>query len=221
MIYQSIDSGNGNEGASMLPVPPSIPNCEQNIFLRKEKDGQCYSLLFAPDTEEFSAVVRDMCQNNQPVLDQRFVRGFPSGNMMDDYLYQHPNTVIATVEFFKESNSKYAFSVQTNGTVRWFKGKFQEPHAYAQIPVMLAVQKALATKLSGKEIGWEVRVRKYPYPQTVCKVAIGSTSLGIRCVNTLHFYAGHGIRCNFRPIILYFQHAADNDTSNTRDRGAT
>lgn len=166
-MYQQIDSAqNATEEALMFPFPPEIPNCEQNAFIRK--DVQCYSLLYAPDTEEFSAMVRQMCQNNQPILDQRLVQGFPSGNLMDEYLYEHPNTVIAAVEFFKESNSKYAFSVQTNGTVRWFKGKFQEPHKYAQIPIVLAIQKAFATKIAGRQIGWQVRVGNYPHSPTVC-----------------------------------------------------
>lgn len=166
VIYQNIDDAKGDmKKASMFPFSSSIPNCKQNPFIRK--DSQCHSLLFAPDTEEFDAVVKDMCRNNQPILDWNLVKGFPSGKMMDEYLYDHPNTVIAAVEFFKESTSKYAFSVQTNGTVRWFKGKFQEPHSYAQIPTMLAVQKALSTRISGKQIDWEVRVGKYPHPVKV------------------------------------------------------
>lgn len=169
MIYQRLDSGQGeSKQALMLPFGSAIPDCEQNVFMRQ--DVQCYSLLYSPDTEEFNAVVRDMCQDNQPALSERLVKGFPSGRSMDEYLYDHPNTVIAAVEFFKEGTHKYAFSVQTNGTVRWFKGKFQEPHSYAQIPVILAVQKALATKIIGKRIGWEVNVGSYPHPQTVCNL---------------------------------------------------
>lgn len=168
IIYQQLNSGQGSQAARMLSLGSSIPNCEENIFIRK--DRRCFSLLYAPDTEEFSDVVRGMCQDNQPVLDQRLVKGFASGSLMDEYLYDHPNTVIAAVEFFKESSTKYAFSVQTNGTVRWFKGKFQEPHTYAQIPVILAVQKALAVKISGQNLGWKVSAGQFPQPHSVRSV---------------------------------------------------
>ncbi len=83
---------------------------------------------------------------------------------MDEYLYTHPNTVVSAVEFFKESDDNYAFSVQTNGTVRWFKGVFQQPHLYAQLPVIVAVQKAIATSLvAGTPIQWTVRIGEYPH----------------------------------------------------------
>lgn len=99
-----------------------------------------------------------------PSIDASLVKGFSSGKEMDEYLYTHPNSVVSAVEFFKESDKNYAFSVQTNGTVRWFKGVFQQPHLYAQLPVVVAVQKALASMIAGTPIEWTVRIGEYPHP---------------------------------------------------------
>lgn len=148
----------------MIHLSSSLPNCEQNIFMRK--DTKCYSLIFSPDTEEFRGIIQAMCKDNQPPLDESLVKGFPSGQDMDKYLYENPNTVIATVEFFKESGSKYAFSVQTNGTVRWFKGKFQQPHTYAQLPVIVGIQKAIATKFAGSSVDWDINIGEFPHPSS-------------------------------------------------------
>jgi hypothetical protein len=150
--------------SKMIPLSSNLPNCERNIFMRR--DTKCYSLIFSPDTEEFRDIVQSMCQDNQPPLEESLVRGFPSGLDVDKYLYENPNTVIATVEFFKESGSKYAFSVQTNGTVRWFKGKFQQPHIYAQLPVIVGIQKAIATKLSGSSVEWDINIGEFPHPSS-------------------------------------------------------
>ena len=70
-------------------------------------------------------------------------------------MYSRPNTVLAAVEFFKEDANSYAYSVQTNGTARWFKGKFYSTDEYVQLPVVVAVQRAMARFLDGKgmEIG--------------------------------------------------------------------
>ncbi len=76
---------------------------------------------------------------------------------MDAYLYANPSTVLAAVEFFKENANSYAYSVQTNGTARWFKGKFFSTDEYVQLPVVVAVQRALSRFLDGK--GMEIGVK--------------------------------------------------------------
>ena len=78
---------------------------------------------------------------------------------MDAFLYANPNTVLAAVEFFKENANSYAYSVQTNGTARWFKGKFFSTDEYVQLPVVVAVQRAMARFLDGK--GMEIAVKLF------------------------------------------------------------
>jgi ABC-type multidrug transport system ATPase subunit len=85
------------------------------------------------------------------------VKGFASGVDMDAHLYANPSTVLAAVEFFKEDANTYAYSVQTNGTARWFKGKYFSADEYVQLPVVVAVQRAVARFLDGK--GMEIGVK--------------------------------------------------------------
>lgn len=129
-----------------------IPSCNDDVFM--EPTANCYTLIYAPNTTEFRDVVGRLG------VPERELRGFRSGVDMDAYLYEHPNTVLAAVEFFRESATKYAFSVQTNGTARWFKGAFFNRDTYVQLPVIVGVQRAMSRFLDGKSV--EVGLRKIP-----------------------------------------------------------
>jgi hypothetical protein len=138
-----------------------------------------------------------------PSIDASLVKGFSSGKEMDEYLYTHPNSVVSAVEFFKESDKNYAFSVQTNGTVRWFKGVFQQPHLYAQLPVVVAVQKALASMIAGTPIEWTVRIGEYPHPA----VSVRRRNLTSACsAFSVHesWYCTCRLKCSQANLPRYF-----------------
>ncbi|KAI8113175.1 hypothetical protein M9435_003179 [Picochlorum sp. BPE23] len=162
-LYQQMDSNRRVvKYSEMISMTSAIPSCKDNIFMRQ--DIPCFSLLYAPENKETREIVNNIREDNVPSIDASLVKGFSSGKEMDEYLYTHPNSVVSAVEFFKESDKNYAFSVQTNGTVRWFKGVFQQPHLYAQLPVVVAVQKALASMIAGTPKEWTVRIGEYPHP---------------------------------------------------------
>ena len=138
-IYQRLSSHKEEVSFSAS----SLPSCKDDVFLDRER---CYTMIYAPNSSEFRDVVGRM------EVDQRLVRGFSSGMIMDQYLYENPNTVMAAVEFFKKDSRNYAFSVQTNGTARWFKGQFFSFNEYVQLPVIVAVQKALSPFLDGMDV---------------------------------------------------------------------
>lgn len=105
-----------------------------------------------------------IASDNKPRIPDYRIRGFRNGGEIDQYLYRNPNSVIAAVEFHKHNNRSYAFSIQTNSTAKWFKGKFQDPNLYAQIPVQVAVEKALARKAVKQQIEWTVNIAEFPHP---------------------------------------------------------
>ncbi len=67
----------------------------------------------------------------------RFVlhgQGFENSTYVNEYLLANPETVLATVAFTVDANGKgLGFSVQTNSSVQWFKGDFQDPNMYIQV----------------------------------------------------------------------------------------
>jgi hypothetical protein len=105
-----------------------------------------------------------VARQNEPPIPESKLRGFGSGEEIDQYLHANPNTVIAAVEIFKETDTKYAFSIATNTTARWFKGKFQDPNLYAQIPVQVAIERAIAQKVTGKDFEWTIDIAEFPHP---------------------------------------------------------
>ena len=126
-----------------------IPSCTNDVFMDPET---CYTVIYAPNTTEFGEVVGRLGVAGEEV------RGFASGVDMDAFLYAHPNTVLAAVEFFMESATRYAFSVQTNGTARWFKGSFYSRDDYVQLPVIAGVQRAMSRFLDDKKMEIGLRV---------------------------------------------------------------
>lgn len=130
------------------------------------------------DTKEVTQLVKRIASMNKPTIPEYRFKGFQNGQEIDTYLFEHPNTVLAAIEIFKESNTSYAFSVQVNSTARWFKGKFQEPTAYIALPVQMAVERAIATEVAGENIDWHVNIAEYPHPA----VQVGVVLIHFLCV---------------------------------------
>lgn len=129
--------------------------------------------------DEIMAAVAD---NNVPPLPRQRIRGFTNGSDIDEYLLQHSETVLASVEFHVDNPQSIGFAVQTNTTVQWFKGTFQDPNLYIQLPLQTAVERELVRHISQKrELAWNVGVVQLPHPSAqVClvdRVALTVTSM--------------------------------------------
>lgn len=121
-------------------------------------------LIVMQDRREIADIIMSVARHNEPPIPESKLRGFGSGEEIDQYLHANPNTAIAAVEIFKETDTKYAFSIATNTTARWFKGKFQDPNLYAQIPVQVAIERAIAQKVTGKDFEWTIDIAEFPHP---------------------------------------------------------
>ena len=164
-----------------IAVPKSIgpiPDCSKNIYLRR--DEHCLTLLYAPKGEPaVEAIISAVARNNDPPIPEDRVRGFSSGSAIDEYLLQHWNSAIAAVEFVVHSHENIGFSVQTNSSVQWFKGQFQDPNLYAQLPVQVAVEREIVRYVKGQSLDtdtltWKVDVAEFPHPSSKSPSAIGT-----------------------------------------------
>lgn len=106
--------------AMPLDVGP-IPLCTENTFMRT--DQACYTLLYAPrGVRLVDSIMSSVAETNFPPIPSNQIRGFANQSLVDKYLLEHPNTVIAAVEFIVDSpTNTLGFAVQTNSSVQWFK----------------------------------------------------------------------------------------------------
>lgn len=111
--------------------------------------------------------MRAVASNNIPPIPEYHIRSFANGSLIDEYLLAHPNTVIAALEFAVDNPQHIGFSVQTNTSVQWFKGRFQDPNLYAALPVQAAVQREITKQLmGGDKLSWAVDITEFPHPST-------------------------------------------------------
>lgn len=106
-----------------------------------------------------------LARTNVPPIPMDHIRGFPNGSVINQYLLDHPNTVLATVVFNLDSDTRIGFSIQTNSSVQWFKGKFQDPNLYVQLPLQVAIEREVSTLLSNRSfLDWNVDISQFPHP---------------------------------------------------------
>lgn len=61
-----------------------------------------------------------------------------------------------------------SYILQTNASTTYFKGSFQDPNLYIQLPLQAAVERAVAAlnfaALGADNVGWSVRIKDFPHP---------------------------------------------------------
>ncbi|KAL4424942.1 hypothetical protein ABPG77_009671 [Micractinium sp. CCAP 211/92] len=71
------------------------------------------------------------------------------------------------------------FSIQTNSSVQWFKGRYQHPNTYIQLPLQVAVEREVARRMTGNaslrqaEPCWDVGLAQFPHPTAKSPSMIG------------------------------------------------
>jgi hypothetical protein len=163
--------------APMLPVPP----CMDDLYMPPGR--ACLDFVYSPDgDEDVQRVVAAVMASNQPPIPHERVRGFPSREAADEWLVAHPDSALGGVHFTTRPGAAapgLAFSVQSNSTVKYFKGTFQDPTMFFALPLQSAVAAALAREAvaaaleSGSgpdalnpagELEWAPRLAPFPHP---------------------------------------------------------
>ena len=173
------------------PMPMGrIPHCSEDTYL---KDG-CISLAYSPAGDAWvEAIVGRMKANNGGGGAHAFadsdVRGFATPEALDAYMMEHPEIVQAAVNFRPagaaslSDDKNIAYSLQTNSTVRFYRGKFQSPNYFVQVPLQVAIEREAAHELgsqAGEEgvenAAWEVNMKEFPHPAFSTRSSISAIS---------------------------------------------
>lgn len=155
-----------------------IPLCDDNRYMRQ--DQPCYTLVYAPaGAPLIDRVMSGILQNNDPPIPESSVRGFADASEIDPYLLSNPQTVLAAVVFTlsdPQTPATMSFSLQTNTSVQWFKGEWQDPNTYVQLPLQVAVEREITRVLTGGTTNytWDVSIAEFPHPAATSSSMAGA-----------------------------------------------
>ena len=92
-------------------------------------------------------------------------------------MMNNPEVVQAAVHFKPagaaslSDDKNIAYSLQTNSTVKFYRGKFQSPNYFVQLPLQVAIEREAAHELGGQageegveNAAWEVNLKEFPHP---------------------------------------------------------
>jgi hypothetical protein len=128
-----------------------VPDCAADPFLRAGGGG-CLAFAYSPAGDEaVEALVARVRADNAPPIPPDRVRGFGSAADVDAFLAANPQTALAAVHFRRlpadpPDGRRLAYVLQTNSSVKFWRGRFQDPAASVQLPLQRAVERAFAAE---------------------------------------------------------------------------
>lgn len=175
------------------PVPVgAIPLCTSSMFLRQ--DAPCITLAWSPRSAAHGAeVIQQVAANNDPPIPASQLMAFTDADAMDQYMLEHPDTVLSAVEFDPDPLAgamadfsidrasaparRLGYTIQTNSTVQWFKGQFQNPNTHVQLPLQVAIERELVRYMANSpNTPWEVSITTFPHTAAPLSSLIGSVA---------------------------------------------
>jgi ABC-type multidrug transport system ATPase subunit len=126
-----------------------IPSCTTDMYV-KDPDT-CYDLVYTPTgNATVEALVAKIKANNPGrVIPDSRVRGFATPDDADDYMLNNHDQVTAAVNFDVgqpaggSSVTPVNFVIQTNSTVKQWRGKWQDQNTFARLPLLTSVAREL------------------------------------------------------------------------------
>jgi hypothetical protein len=110
-------------------------------------------------------IMAAVAANNAPPLPPEQLRGFANSSEANAWMMAHPGTALAAVHFEVETPNSIAFTLQTNSSLDWFKGSFQDSNIYVQLPVQVAVEREITRLLTHvPQLDWDVSLAEFPHP---------------------------------------------------------
>jgi len=155
-------------------VVTAIPPCEDDKYAR----APCWDFLYTfdpVDDPDIAEIVRLMRVHNEGrEIPAEKVLGFTQPALAEEWMLKNFDKSLGAVHFRWEdaARKKLLFDLQTNSTVKFFKGSFQDPNMFAQLPLQTAVERAAIRFLRARDgtgdftgdIEFETRVREFPHP---------------------------------------------------------
>ncbi|EFJ52653.1 hypothetical protein VOLCADRAFT_85850 [Volvox carteri f. nagariensis] len=146
VIDKAIQANDGSSSAFQDVASPqpegigSIPQCSQDLYIGSK--AGCVEVLYQPSPDPIVDLIMQGVQekNSNPIK----VRGFSNRSAIQDYLFKNPDSALSAVHFEKTGSALEGFIIQTNTTSKFFKGKFQHPNKFIQLPLQFAVHREIA-----------------------------------------------------------------------------
>ncbi|CAG9464789.1 unnamed protein product [Pedinophyceae sp. YPF-701] len=203
IVRSILQSNRLTPGIQDNPNPPAkpiggIPDCTSNVYLRR--DRACLDFIYSPAGHPFvEDLVRDIRRANPgAAIPEERVRGVSDMWAADDFLLANWGTVLGGLHFVLPDDlaglqpgdaynasavQDVGFVVQTNSTTQWFKGQFQHPNSYAQLPLQLAAESALYRAMTGQHGAdgeahqpFKIALAEFPAPVLVTGNIEGQTA---------------------------------------------
>jgi len=157
-----------------------IPSCHDDLYIG---DRPCQELLYSPNNTLSNAIMANVTTRNKIKIT---ATGYRTQDEVNQYLLANTDSVIAAVHFIFDDINKEdtlnGFLLQTNTTVKVFKGDVQDPNKFVQLPVQSAVQRELAryflsknpaTKPAADNLSWNLYVQVFAHPAIATVSVLG------------------------------------------------
>ncbi|KAK9864302.1 hypothetical protein WJX84_009142 [Apatococcus fuscideae] len=131
-----------------------------------QQDLHCFDFAFSPtNISTVNSLISNLRANNVPPISADRVLGLSSSAEVDAYLLAHPGRVPAAINVNISSAQGISYTLQTNSTTQWFKGKYQNPNTYIQLPLQSATEREI-TRLLATDPGlsWNVSMADFAHP---------------------------------------------------------
>lgn len=169
----------------------SIPKCEDDLFMKSGCIDFLYTARSLDDTisqkaaqAQARSIISKVQKNNEPEIPDHKVAELSNRNELDKWFLENPETAMGAVHFFfSDQGKKIDFTLQTNSSIKFFKGVFQHPNFFFQLPIQTAVEREIVrhhlTQSGKKEVAenlsWEVGYKEYPHPAFDSLSVVGAT----------------------------------------------
>ncbi|DBA88907.1 TPA: hypothetical protein ACH3X2_000146 [Trebouxia sp. C0005] len=146
------------------------------LAMLQSQGADCLTFLYTPNNDtSVNSIVAAMRCNNSPAIPDSTTKGFGSMSEADAYLFANPQTTLGAVHFNVTDAQHISFTLQTNSSTNWFKGHYQNPNIYIQLPLQMAAERETARHLAnGSSLGWDVSYTDFAHPASQSASVVGN-----------------------------------------------
>ncbi|GAB4824042.1 hypothetical protein N2152v2_011088 [Parachlorella kessleri] len=161
-----------------VDVVAPIPECSTDTFVRLP----CWDFFYTPNNSSTVQGIVDSIRANNPgrPISPDAVQGFADIDSVNAWLLDNPERTTAIVHFQEQSSGALDFSLQTNTTLKFFKGNFQDPVFFSMVPLQAAVEREVA-RYYWAQVGrpadafnWTMSLSIFAHPTTTELNVVGS-----------------------------------------------
>ncbi|KAL0019978.1 hypothetical protein WJX79_005180 [Trebouxia sp. C0005] len=182
VIDKAISSGNQSIAENSLQphtaanAISAVAPCESDLY----SVPPCWDFFYSPNNSGVAEAIVAGIQANNPgrVIPNSKVMGFADRVAANNFMTLNPNKVTAAVHLDVTSAEAVGFTLQTNSTPKFFKGKYQDSLTMFELPLQVATEREIARQqyiLAGQQplSDWTVRLKDFPHPALSANSLVG------------------------------------------------